>query len=332
MTLLLTFIFAFLFSFPAFAENPSFDLPVDCTLNTDCWIVNYVDTDPEKDSAKDFQCGPRTYDEHHGTDFGITDLAAMETGVDVIAAADGKVLRVRDEMDDKIVTQQERLKLLEGNKGCGNGVYIDHGDGWQSIYCHLKKDSLTVKPGQDIRQGDKIGLVGASGIAEFPHLHFGIFFEGHTIDPFTGFQETGACNQPGEPLWRPALGLKYEPVLIYAAGFKDGVPDFEAIKIDARTPQKLPANSDALTFWVGMYGVAKDDMINIEILDPLGRIFAEREIIHDKNRARQFYFVGRRVHEKGLEKGTYTANVHITRKTSTSEAIEERTSRTLIVE
>ena len=313
---------------PAFAQKPSFALPLACHINQDCWIANYVDDDPST-AAADFQCRTRTYDGHNGTDFALRDLVAMQQGTPVLAAAAGKILRLRDNMDDKTVTDEERKKMLADNTGCGNGVYIDHGDGWQTIYCHMKKGSISVKPGQQVKAGDKIGLAGNSGIAEFPHLHFGVFFENHTIDPFTGLEAADGCGKGGTALWQPSIDLAYDPVAIYATGFKAGVPDFEAIKIDAASPASAPENSDALTFWAAFYGMRTGDVITMEISDPQGRIFARREITQEKDRARQFYYVGRKTRGEGLTKGTYTGNVQVRRA---DDAVTRAQSRTLAVQ
>src|SRR5262249_54329265 len=67
------------------ARAPAFHADVACELGKTCWVVNYPDTDRAESSAKDFTCGPLTYDTHDGTDFGIRDLVAMATGVPVRA-------------------------------------------------------------------------------------------------------------------------------------------------------------------------------------------------------------------------------------------------------
>lgn len=299
--------------FPVMADSPVFRLPASCRLGSDCWIVNYVDTAAAKGEAKDYHCGPLTYDDHNGTDVGLADLVSMEMGVDVLAAASGTVLRVREGVEDKIVTPEERQQLLAEDKGCGNGVFIDHGDGWQTIYCHMKKDSIAVKPGQKIAAGAKLGQIGLSGIAEFPHVHFGVFHDGHAIDPFTGHGSEKGCAAKGRSLWDAAHDPGYAPASIYAVGFKDGAPDFEAVKIDARGAKTLSPASEALTFWVSLYGVAAGDRITIEIRKPDGSIFAARDILQDKDRARQFYFVGRKTGADALVVGTYTGNVRLER-------------------
>ena len=55
----------------------------------------------------------------------------------------------------------------------GNIVAIDHGQGVVSFYIHMQK--VLVKVGQVVKQGDQIGLVGQTGRATGPHLHFSIY-------------------------------------------------------------------------------------------------------------------------------------------------------------
>ncbi len=69
--------------------------------------------------------------------------------------------------------------------GYGNLVVIDHGNGWQSLYAH--QDKILVQCGQSVGQGDMIGLVGATGHATGPHLHFELSFKGAHVNPHTVF-------------------------------------------------------------------------------------------------------------------------------------------------
>lgn len=69
----------------------------------------------------------------------IRDRRAMEEGAVVVAAAPGRVRGVRDGVSDASVrdTGTEAVKDRE----CGNGVLIEHGDGWETQYCHLQRAS-----------------------------------------------------------------------------------------------------------------------------------------------------------------------------------------------
>ncbi|MGV8118132.1 MAG: M23 family metallopeptidase [Candidatus Xenobiia bacterium LiM19] len=63
----------------------------------------------------------------------------------------------------------------------GTAVVIDHGRGIGTLYLHM--NSLKVKPGQKVEQGQIIGTVGASGVSTGPHLHWAAYSFDQPIDP-----------------------------------------------------------------------------------------------------------------------------------------------------
>lgn len=160
-------------------------------------------------------------------------------------------------------------------------------------------------------------------------MHLGVFFDKEQVDPFTGAESGEGCNVMKRRLWLDGVPLDYQPVSIYAAGFKAGVPDFEAIKKDARSPDTLPADVKALAFWAGLFSVVKGDRIRLEIFDPHGHVFAERDIVQDRTRARQFYYVGKRT--DGLMDGAYTGTIWLKRKLPSGETLTREKSRMLTV-
>lgn len=314
-------------------------MPVDCTLGQSCWLVNYPDSDESLESARDYACGPLSYDGHDGTDFAIRDLVALEMGVNVRAAAAGKVLRLRDELEDKMPTTEDLAALNQDKKSCGNGVVIQHQGGYQTLYCHLKQGSVRVAPGDTLKAGSIIAQVGHSGAAEFPHLHFMVMKDGKTIDPFTGTAAAMGCvdraNNAPAPLWASALA--YEPASIYASGFRTAIPDLEALRIDANAPATLNQGESAvLTFWALLFGVAQGDLITLEMRGPDGAIIARKDIMQDKTRARQFYYIGKDYHDQNPQsqpdKGRYSGTITLSRPQADGTSITRTKDTTILIE
>ncbi len=63
----------------------------------------------------------------------------------------------------------------------GKTVFLDHGNGLLSMYCHL--DRIDVKPGEPLRRGQTLGRIGATGRASGPHLHWSVVLNGTMVDP-----------------------------------------------------------------------------------------------------------------------------------------------------
>ena len=63
----------------------------------------------------------------------------------------------------------------------GNSVYIDHGQGLVTLYCHL--DRIEVRPGEPVAAGQRIGLSGNTGRTSGPHLHWTVLANGAAVDP-----------------------------------------------------------------------------------------------------------------------------------------------------
>lgn len=305
--------------------GPRFAWPLACEVGRTCEVQNYVDRDPGP-GVLDYRCGHRTYDGHTGVDIRLLNMAAQRTGVDVLAAAAGRVARLRDGVQD-ISIRAPGAPSVKGQE-CGNAVVVDHGDGWETQYCHLARGSVRVKTGDMVAAGQPIARVGLSGDTEFPHLHFWVRRNGQTIDPFApDAVSPGACG--GQPtLWNAGLAgaVAYKRGAVLNTGFATGLSTLEAVEAGAVPPPT--AEAPALVGYVRLIGLEAGDVIRLRLLAPDGAVLVDsvqEPLDHDK--AQWLSQAGRKRPLLGWPHGPYTAEVTVRRNDVT--AIEGRWRVTL---
>lgn len=291
--------------------RPVLGLPIDCRIGTDCEIQNYVDRDPAG-GAYDYRCGTRTYDAHTGVDFRLPDMAAQRSGVAVLAAADGVVARVRDGVQD-ISVDAQGAPSVEGAE-CGNGIVIDHGRGWTTQYCHLRRDSVSVASGDPVRAGQPIAQVGLSGNTEYAHLHMTVRHDGNVIDPFAPSPGSGDQCGIGETLWSPAVAqsLVYHAGVVLNTGFTNGPTDLD--RVEEGDVPVASTDGPALVAYVRAIGLKSGDVQSLNVTGPGGETIADN--LADplpRDQAQRLLFAGKRRPPSGWTPGTYTA-VYIVRR------------------
>jgi len=185
--------------------------PIRAAANlTDCgyhFIGAYVDQNTAAGSFSDFNCESNTYDAHQGTDIAIWPYGFYKmdnSQVEVIAAAAGTIVQKADGNFDRNCSQ---------NTLTANSIIIEHADGSYALYWHMKKNSVTLKSvGQTVTAGEYLGVVGSSGSASGPHLHFEIW-SGATSstykDPFSG-----TCNTLNANSWWSSQKPHTDPQVI----------------------------------------------------------------------------------------------------------------------
>ncbi len=296
-----------------------FSQPIDCEAGQDCVIQQYVDIDPSR-KWQDYRCGKASYNGHKGTDFRITNAVAYLRGVSVVAAAPGRVLRVRDDAADRQVksaADQARVKGAE----CGNGLVVDHGGGMVSQYCHLRRGSLLVRPGARVARGAALGLVGLSGATQMPHVHISFRYKGKIVDPYLGLEGLADGGAPkcrtsadASSLWRADVlrDFPYSSSRVIEAGFAA-----KPIKLGAREAETaggvVSALSPNLVLFARVINFRDGDRLEMAIEGPQGFRVSQSYGPLARHKARYLGLVGKRRRAARWPAGDYHGEVKVTR-------------------
>lgn len=293
-------------------EVISLALPIKCKPGLTCFFQNYVDHDAS-DKARDFRCGGRTYDGHDGTDIRIPNLEIQRQGVEVVAAAPGRVIGTRNDMED--VSVRTVGKAAIAGKECGNGALIEHGGGWRTQYCHLAKGSLRVKAGDQTTTGQPIGLVGLSGDTEFFHLHFTVTHRGKTIDPFAHGATENSCGG-GRSIWAESLAeqMQYRSREVIDYGFAGIAPTMELVESGKVAEHRVMPASEALVAYVRAIGLQAGDQQFLAVQGPGGAAMsAYNPPALDRDKAQFLISAGKKRTGVAWPAGRYIATYRVTR-------------------
>lgn len=292
---------------PVAARDILLNVPIDCDLGTECFIQQYVDHD-QSPQAMDFRCSNLSYNTHQGTDFALRSLEQMRRGVNVISAAPGTVQGTRDGMEDRLYRTGDSDSI--SGRECGNGVRVDHGGGWSTQYCHLKRGSIAVRNGDRVRRGTILGQVGLSGRTQFPHVHMTVRKDGKVIDPFDPDGDV-QCGAPStDTLWQTPP--PYRPGGVLDVGFTDRVPPFNDVKEGSAAADTMPANAPAIVVFGYAFGGKAGDRMQIRIDGPEGTLI-DNELEIDRNQAQFFRALGKKRTTANWPTGQYTGTVVLRR-------------------
>ena len=315
---------------PLLAEDLELSLPVDCALGKDCFVQNYVDIDPTS-AVMTASCDEAGYDGHKGTDFRVLNTSES---ADVVAAAPGVVKGVRDEMPDRLMLSEDDREQV-GGKECGNGVVIAHDNGWETQYCHLKLGSVTVKPGQSVERGARLGRIGYSGFAAFPHVHLSVRKNGEMVDPFLGTAENArarleVCQSNGSAtlqyenaLWQSDINslLTDGAGKIIETGFADA--PVKSIDVERDTVKSPSAGSSAFVYFARLINVRKGDRIALRLVGPNGVLAETDGKPIESQKAQWVAFAGRKLKQENWPAGNYVGTAMLIRD---GEIIQQETS------
>jgi hypothetical protein len=237
-------------------------------LLNDDWRVwtGYVDLDPTS-GYHDFECMYETYDGHNGNDQVILDFVAQDEGKLVVASAPGTVVATADGYFDKETSAPSNP---------WNVVVVRHEDGSETVYGHLRKWSVMVYPGQEVFEGQPLGLVGSSGRSTGPHLHFSVRQDGTYLEP-----HSGACRS-GDFLWQTQEDhMHYRTGALVYAGMSPvaAVPTLYWHRPPTVSHYQQTANTIHF-FWHRMRDLHPGDVSRLVYTAPDKSIYSDETVTH----------------------------------------------------
>ena len=221
----------------------------------------------------------------------------------------------RNDMED--VSIRTAGKAAIAGKECGNGVLIEHANGWRTQYCHMAKGSVRVKPGDQLTTGQPIGMVGLSGDTEFFHLHFTVRYRDKAVDPFAFGAPENACGG-GRSLWAASLGeqMQYRPREIIDFGFAGIAPTMELIESGEieKHAVTVTQDADALVAYVRTIGLQAGDQQTLAVQGPDGAAVATNNLpALDRDKAQYLVIAGKKRTGTAWSAGRYVATYRVTR-------------------
>ena len=280
-------------------------LPIACEIGKTCWVQNYVDHDLSP-AARDYACGGETYDGHDGTDIRVLDTTSR---ADVIASASGTVKAARDGMADNLMRTDADRAAVE-DRECGNGVVVDHLDGWQTQYCHMRAGSVVVKAGDKVERGTRLGEVGYSGMAAFPHVHLTVRKDGNSLDPFASTSGgTASCGAAQDPLWseEALAALAYNKGDVISTGFYSGSVEFSDLETGTLTEVNPSSSWPAMIAFIWAINLSSGDTVTITLHGPGGLEVINTKNL-DRNKAQYLLFAGKKRPPGGWPVGDYVGS------------------------
>lgn len=228
----------------------------------------FVDHNPASGSMLDYNGGNRTYDGHTGTDISPQPYQwdMMDNSrVEVIAAAAGTIVLRQDGNYDRLCSSNPSF--------VGNAVILQHADGSQTWYWHLKNGSVINKTvGQTVQQGEYLGIVGSSGVSGGPHLHFEVRDAANqVVDPFAGPSNTTTSTSrwlQQKPYWDSKIGR-----LMTHSGAANPYPACVANPADETLEKRSFVSGEMVYFFKYGRDWQPGQVFNLKVIQPNGTIW-----------------------------------------------------------
>ena len=211
---------------------------------------------------QDWNCGNYTLDGIIATMGLVPTFDRQLIGIPVYAALDGVVVTTHDGEDDQNVEYEQGRPT--------NFIRLDHGQGLQTSSFHLRKDSILVSPGDEVRAGQQIGEAGASGNTDWPALAFATLLDEALFDPFVG-----PCNE-GESLWvdQPAIPDDHDVTFTDFGVTLENLDAYFAFPENHRwqppAEGHVPLDHDGVWMWARGLNLPANSTATFKFYDPAG--------------------------------------------------------------
>ncbi len=250
------------------------------TAGVDWRITNYADLDPRPGVLRDYRGGQFTYDldsgGHDAIDLGPGVFSVMDAGMPVIAAAAGTVVEINDGEFDR------RTSFSNGNVPA-NYVIVDLGNGWKTLYWHMRRDSVSVRIGDAVQAGDFLGFAGSSGFSTGPHVHFELRYLDHPVETMLD-PNTFWVTPPAYPA-------------DYRHAIKSGLSTIAPTNSEwSEEPESMTTfkRAERVHFWVVAGAMMPNDKRTIRFLRPDGSTYFEENYDQGSSffsSSQWFYFI-----------------------------------------
>lgn len=245
--------------------------PLELEPLTEAFWSNYNDVDPTS-GLSDFQGRNATYNTHNAIDSRLVTFSVQDQGVEIYAALDGVVKSINDGEFDR---------QTAFNSSPSNSVVIDHGNGWETLYLHFRRDSVQVEVGQTVSQGDILGLVGSSGSSTAPHIHFELRRDGLPVETY--YDPT--------TYWESPVDYVFDNVYLVHAGITNYNPGGQHFWEGPSDSQVLGQQSNIGLYARGYYsGLEFNDLVQSLWYLPNGSLYASRSFNVNSDYSRSGWF------------------------------------------
>ena len=188
-------------------------------------------------------------------------------------------MQTRDGVEDKLVkTKQEAAAI--SRIGCGNAVFMDNGDGYHTRYCHMRSGSIAVRSGDKVKRGQQIGLIGSSGLAQFPHVEIAVTKDRKPIDPLTGQSLDAGClsdSAKAAPLFskQDAALLGKGEAQMLGIGIAGDKVEYSSL-VENGPPTAATAASPFHVGWAWVINLHQGDRVQVKLIGPDGAVIADQ--------------------------------------------------------